>query len=212
MTMPPRRTQWTILGEREIDGSRRAKWSIAHVRLPDGVEFEQYVLRAPASAMAILIDDSDRVLLMYRHRWVIDRWVWELPGGYCDGDEDPAVCAAREVAEETGWRPTALKPLVSFQPWVATADSQQHLYVSYGAEPTGQPIDVNEAEALAWIPLGEIPARIAAGEIVGSASVIGLQAVLLDRLSGGQALADVTDQVRDGGQSTVRREGNREAP
>ena len=32
-----------ILGEREIDGSRRAKWSIAHVQLPDGLEFDRYV-------------------------------------------------------------------------------------------------------------------------------------------------------------------------
>ncbi|MEV0650174.1 NUDIX hydrolase [Phytomonospora sp. NPDC050363] len=181
---PERPTQWTILGEHEVDGTRRAKWSVAHVRLPDGVEFEQYVLRAPASAMALLIDAEDRVLLMYRHRWVIDRWVWELPGGYCDPEEDPAVCAAREVEEETGWRPTALKPLVAFQPWVATADSAQHLFVSYGATFTGAPVDVNEAEEIAWIPLAEIPERIAAGEIVGSASVIGLQAVLLDRLRG----------------------------
>jgi 8-oxo-dGTP pyrophosphatase MutT (NUDIX family) len=174
-------TQWTIHSERIIDDSRRAVWSIAHVELPNGVEFEQYVYRAPAAAMTLLVVD-DRVLLMRRHRFVIDRWVWELPGGYCDDGEDIAACAAREAEEETGWRPTALKPLISFQPWVATADAEQHLFVSYGAEQVSEvPADINEAAELRWWPLEDIPALLASGEVTGSASVIGLQSLLLDR-------------------------------
>jgi 8-oxo-dGTP pyrophosphatase MutT (NUDIX family) len=69
------------------------------------VTFEQYVLRMPKAAMMVVLDDNDRVLMMWRHRFIIDRWVWELPGGYVDPNEDPTVTAAREVEEETGWRP-----------------------------------------------------------------------------------------------------------
>lgn len=172
---------WIIHSEEVLDDTRRAVWSIAHVELPDGVQFEQHVMRAPASSMTLLVVD-DRVLLIRRHRWVIDRWVWELPGGYCEAGEDLAACAAREAEEETGWRPTALKPLITFQPWVATANAPQHLYVSYGAEQVSKvPTDINEAAELRWWPLDEIPALIASGEVTGSASVIGLQALLLDR-------------------------------
>jgi hypothetical protein len=59
--------------------------------------------------------------------------------------------------------------------------SLNHLFVSYESEFTGPEVDISEASALAWIPLAEVPGKIAAGEIVGSASVVGLQAVLLDR-------------------------------
>ena len=104
-TGPERASEWTIHGERIVDDTRRAVLSIADVELPDGVRFEQYVLRVPAAAMVVVLDDADRVLMMWRHRFILDRWVWELPGGYLDPDEDPAVCAAREVEEETGWRP-----------------------------------------------------------------------------------------------------------
>jgi 8-oxo-dGTP pyrophosphatase MutT (NUDIX family) len=31
---------------------------------------------------------------------------WELPGGHCEDGEDPAITAAREVQEETGYRIT----------------------------------------------------------------------------------------------------------
>jgi hypothetical protein len=55
--------------------------SVADVELPDGVRFEQYVLRVPAAAMVVVLN-NDQVLMMRRHRFIIDRWVWELPGGY----------------------------------------------------------------------------------------------------------------------------------
>jgi 8-oxo-dGTP pyrophosphatase MutT (NUDIX family) len=172
-------TQWIIHEERVVDDSRRAKLSIAHVELPDGVTFEQYVLRVPRAAMAVVLDDAaERVLMMWRHRFVIDRWVWELPGGYVDGTEEPAITAAREAEEETGWRPAKLEPLISFQPMVGTADAENLLFIGQGAEYTGAPADINEAKHVEWIELASVPQRIARGEIVGAASVVGLLAAM----------------------------------
>ncbi|WP_313047547.1 NUDIX domain-containing protein [Nonomuraea jabiensis] len=50
---------------------------------------------------------------MWRHRFVFDRWGWELPGGLVEAGEDPMVTAAREVEEETGYRPKNVERLVS---------------------------------------------------------------------------------------------------
>ena len=177
MTADPNETEltrWTIRGERLVDDTRRLKLSIAAVELPDGVRFEQYVLRMPKAAMVLVVDDRNRVLMMWRHRFVIDRWVWELPGGYVDPGEEPEVTAAREVEEETGWRPRNVRPLVSLQPMVGSADAENLLFVADGADHIGQPEDINEAERVAWIPLSSVPERIAAGEIVGAASLVGL--------------------------------------
>ena len=164
MTTKPRRaSEWTIHGERIVDDSRRAVLSIADVELPDGLRFEQYVLRVPAAAIVAVIDDAGRVLMMHRHRFIIDRWVWELPGGYLDPDEDPLVCAAREVEEETGWRPRSMRPLLTFQPMVGTVDQANLIYLADGADRTGAVPDINEADRVDWIPLAGVRARIAAG-------------------------------------------------
>ena len=173
-----KQTLWKIHGERVVDDTRRLRLSIASVELPDGVTFEQYVLRIPKAAMMAVLDDQDRVLMMWRHRFIIDRWVWELPGGYVDPDEDPAVTAAREVEEETGWRPLDVEPLGSLQPMVGSADAENLLYVARRSEYVGAPTDINEAERVAWIPLDSVRERIAMGEIVGAASQVGLLHVL----------------------------------
>ncbi|MEU8005490.1 NUDIX hydrolase [Catellatospora sp. NPDC049111] len=179
-----RAREWTIHGERVVDDTRRAALSIADVELPNGVRFEQYVLRVPKAAMVIVVDDAERVLMMWRHRFILDRWVWELPGGYIDPDEDPAVCAAREVEEETGWRPRSLEPLVTFQPMVGTIDQTNLVYLGRGADHVGTAPDINEAERVEWIPLDDVERRMHLGELVGAGSVSGLLAVLLLKARG----------------------------
>lgn len=170
-------TRWTIHGERVVDDSRRGRLSIASVELPDGVTFEQYVLRLRKGSIVAVVQGS-KVLMMWRHRFVIDRWVWELPGGYVDEAEDPAVTAAREVEEETGWRPGPMEHLLSFQPMVSTIDSENLIYLAHGAEFAGSPTDVNAAERVAWIELADVMPMIRRGEIVGSSSIVALLAVI----------------------------------
>jgi hypothetical protein len=145
-------TRWIIHGERVIDDTRRLRLSIAQVELPDGVHFEQYVLRMPKAAMTVVLDDArERVLMIWRHRFVPDCWTWELPGGYVDPNEDPAITAAREVA-----------------------DFENLLFLGEGAEDTGTPADINEAARVDWIDLDSVRDRIAQGEIIGAGTQIGL--------------------------------------
>ena len=129
---------------------------------------------------AVLDDAGERVLLMRRHRFIVDRWVWELPGGYVDDGEDPAAAAAREAEEETGWRPRQVEFVMSFQPLIGNADYPQDLYLARGAEQVGEP-EADEAADVRWVPLDDTPAMIASGEILGAVTVIGVQHALLLR-------------------------------
>jgi 8-oxo-dGTP pyrophosphatase MutT (NUDIX family) len=175
----PDPTLWKIHEERLVDDSRKLDLRIAHVELPNGVHFEQYVLRMPKAAIAVPVDDArENVLMIWRHRFIMDRWTWELPGGYVDPGEDPAVCAAREVEEETGWRPKHIRPLGSFQPLTGTADFENLLFLAEGLTPTGAAPDINEASRAEWISLSSVPERIAKGEIIGAAAQIGLLTLL----------------------------------
>jgi len=181
------RTRWKVLGDRVVDESPRLRLSKATVELPDGTVFDQYVMRTPRGAMAVVLDeDAERVLLIWRHRFVADQWLWELPGGYIDPGEDGAAAAAREVEEETGYRPRSIEPILTFYPISGTADTAYELYLARGADRVGS-ADPNETEAVRWIPLAELPGLIAKGEISGAATIIGVQHVLLASRRSGEA-------------------------
>lgn len=175
------RTRWKIHGERVVDENRHIRLSIANVELPNGVVFDQYVFRIPRCAMTVVLDEAgENILLIYRHRFILERWDWEVPGGYVDPDEDPVAAAAREAEEETGWRPRNVEFVCSFQPMVGSADAPQDLYVAHGADLVGEP-HVDEAEEVRWMSLDEAQRLIKQGEIVGAATVMGVLHAVAER-------------------------------
>jgi 8-oxo-dGTP pyrophosphatase MutT (NUDIX family) len=90
-----------------------------------------------------------------RHRFITDRWGWELPCGWVNPAEDPAE-ARREVLEETGWEPGPVKLPCSYGADVGISDARFHLCQADGAARQGPPTDSTEATRVAWIPLSEV--------------------------------------------------------
>ena len=175
------RTRWKIRGDRMVDENPRIRLSVASLELPDGTVFDQYVMRMPRCAMTVVLDEAaERMLLIWRHRFIIDRWMWELPGGYIDPGEDGIAAAGREVEEETGYRPCSIEHVLTFQPMAGSADSAHELYLARGADRVGAPL-ADEAEEVCWMPLAELPGLIATGQILGAATIIGAQHALLTR-------------------------------
>jgi 8-oxo-dGTP pyrophosphatase MutT (NUDIX family) len=129
---------------------------------------------------AVLDERGERMLLMRRHRFIVDRWVWELPGGYVDEGEDPAAAAVREVVEETGWRPRGVEFVMSCQPLIGNADYRQDLFVARGADRVGEP-EADETAEVQWVAVEDLAGLIAGGEILGAMTIIGVQHVLLRR-------------------------------
>ena len=171
-------TQWTIHGEKLVDENRHIRLSTVDITLPDGVSFTQYVVAMPSAAMTLTVNDQREVLLMRRHRFIIDRWVWELPGGYVDGAEDIEAAAAREVEEETGWRPRSMEHMVTFQPAIGSVDQPQIIYLARGADLTDTPPDIHEAQEIRWWPLEKAVKMIERGEIVGASPVVAVYRAL----------------------------------
>jgi 8-oxo-dGTP pyrophosphatase MutT (NUDIX family) len=170
--------KWRTYGERGIYSGPGVWFGQVDVGSPSRERIWQPVLRLPQAVAVVLVDDQDRVLLVQRHRFVVDRWGWELPGGDVDEGEEPSAAAARELEDQTGYRAGHLEHLVTFQPMAEVADSERVVFAGRDARQMGDPVSPDSAARVEWVSLGSVPGLIAAGEVWNAASVIGLLGVL----------------------------------
>lgn len=172
--------RWKTFGERTI--YEKTPWvslNLVDVQPPGNAQrFEHHVVRLFRAAIGLVIDDNDQVLMLWRHRFVPDQWGWELPGGIVDAGEEDAVTVAREIEEETGWRPNTMRHLISFQPMIGMVDSPHIVFYARGATFVGEPVASDEAGEIAWIPLSRVRELLDKNEILGSGSIVGLLHVM----------------------------------
>jgi 8-oxo-dGTP pyrophosphatase MutT (NUDIX family) len=167
--------RWTVHGERRLYESEWVNLCLADVELPGGQRFEHHLIRAPQPAVGTVVLDPDRgVLLLWRHRFITDTWGWEIPAGRVEAGEELAEAAAREVLEETGWRPFDLEALVAYHPSNGLSDQRFHLFLAKGAVEVGPPTDVHESERIVWVPIPDVIAAVQAGGLNDGLSLTAL--------------------------------------
>jgi 8-oxo-dGTP pyrophosphatase MutT (NUDIX family) len=173
--------RWQTHSEKALYTDQWLDIRIADVELPDGRHLEHRLIRTPPGAGAVAVDERGRALLIWRHRFITDSWGWEIPIGAIEDGEEPATAAAREVEEETGWRPGPLRPLLYTQPTNGISDSAHHIFRADGATYIGPPSEAWEAERIAWVPLADIRKLIDKADIVSGTSMAALLYLLTER-------------------------------
>jgi 8-oxo-dGTP pyrophosphatase MutT (NUDIX family) len=179
--------RWQVHSEKSLYADPWLDIRVADVELPDGRHLDHRLVRTAPGAGAVVTDGKDRVLLIWRHRFITDSWGWEIPLGQIDEGELPQAAAAREVEEETGWRPGPLRPLLCIQPTNGFSDSTHYVYRAETATHIGPPSDPWEAERVEWVPVTGVRKLIETGEIVCATSISCLLYLLLESLPGGSA-------------------------
>ena len=167
--------QWKNLSEHTVYENPWLRVNLADVELPDGRHLAHYLIRQRPVALATAVNDRDEVLLLWRHRFITDTWGYELAAGVVEDGESLLDAAAREMLEETGWRPTApLRHLVTVEPSNGLSDAWHHVYWCDGAEEVGPPADDFESSERVWIPLKDIPDLAMRGQIRSSNALAAL--------------------------------------
>jgi ADP-ribose pyrophosphatase len=92
---------------RRVYTGRIINLDVDRVRFPNGSVGELEMVRHPgASAIVPFLSDpaggDAQLLLLRQYRYAAEEYLYEVPAGRLNPGEDPKVCAARELREETG--------------------------------------------------------------------------------------------------------------
>jgi 8-oxo-dGTP pyrophosphatase MutT (NUDIX family) len=175
-------TVWSASGPADAAGVRV---EVHDVTAPEGDRFDYPVVHLPRVAVALVVRETgagEEVLMLRTYRYPVNRYGWELPGGGVDDGEEARVAAARETAEETGWRPRGPgRPLIDFEPLPGGVSTTVHVHLWRDAEPSEEPLDRHEPGRARWVPLTDVVRLAAAGELLGSGTLVGLLQYVAER-------------------------------
>lgn len=65
----------------------------------------------PGGAVVVPIKNDGKLILVKQFRYPLQKKLIELPAGKLDKNEDPLICAKRELEEETGYKANEFKKL-----------------------------------------------------------------------------------------------------
>lgn len=115
--------------------------------LPNGkTEQWDFVSHRMGAACVLAVKPDGKILMVRQYRNALERETLEVPAGKRDSvDEDTAICAARELEEETGYRAGKLEKLLSLKSTVAFCDEMIDVYLATDLEKIGeQKLDESE--------------------------------------------------------------------
>lgn len=156
------------------------------VRMPSGAGLETVgrdVVRHPGSVGVVALDDADRVLLIRQYRHPVGHLLWEVPAGLRDVAGEPTWhTAARELAEEAGYRATEWHTLLDIFTSPGMTDERSRLFLARGlseipaAEKDFEPIHEEAGMLIEWVPLDEAVCHALNGNIHNQLAVTGVLA------------------------------------
>lgn len=125
-----------ISGKRAYSG-RVINVDVDTVRFPNGSTGELEMVRhSGASAVVPFLtdpsSDDPQLLLIKQYRYAADEFIYEIPAGKLDGDEDPLDCARRELREETGCTAERIEHVYTFYTTPGFTDERIHAYMATG--------------------------------------------------------------------------------
>ena len=133
-----------------------------------------YVAQYGTKACLLIVKDNF-VLLARQYRFLVDRPVWEIPGGKVEDGEKADESAVRECEEETGIRGLNLKPLLHYPQGLDCLSAGAHLFYAHEFKKAKEFIpNPKEVDMIQWVSFEKCLDMIRAGEILDHFSIIAL--------------------------------------
>ncbi len=150
------------------------KLRLDEVRLPNKRHVTREIVEHRGAVAIVPLDAQDRVLMVRQYRSAAARELLEIPAGTLEEGEDPALCATRELKEETGYRAALWEALGYFYSSPGFSTEKMYLYLARQLTLTEASPEEDEAITVETVPFAQAIEMIKSGGIVDGKTMVGL--------------------------------------
>jgi ADP-ribose pyrophosphatase len=150
---------------------------VDEVEYPSGHRSVREVAEHAGGAVVVPLLDDGSVLLVNQFRYPVKKNLLELPAGKLAPGEDPKICAARELEEETGYTAGTLTKLTAIYTTPGFCSEQLHIYLATNLKklPTGQRLEEGEMDlTVSAVPIDKVIQMIENQVIVDGKTICGI--------------------------------------
>jgi ADP-ribose pyrophosphatase len=182
---------WEVVETKERFEGRVIRVVTDTVTMPrDEVADRDYVVH-PGAVAVLALDDQDRVLMIRQYRHPTRQLMWELPAGIRDVEGEALVAgAARELAEEAGYRAGTWHTLIDLRTSPGMSDERIRVFLARDLTkiPDEENGFVHRHEEIdmpvEWVPLTDAVEKALMGMIHNSPAVAGILAAYAASVEG----------------------------
>jgi ADP-ribose pyrophosphatase len=132
----------------------------------DGSLHPRVIISSSDWVNIIPVTTDEQVVMIRQFRFGVWANTLEIPGGMTERGEDPARAAARELEEETGYRPREVIALGMCHPNPAVQTNRTFSFLALGCEKVSEGMqDAGEDIAVELFPRAQVDALIREGKI-----------------------------------------------
>lgn len=173
MPMLTRMPASRVLDRRTALRGRVFEVEVERVELPDGRRTELEILRHPGASAIVPITEDGQVVLIRQYRHAAGDYLWEIPAGTRDGNEDFLTCAQRELTEETGYTASTWVDLGEMLPAPGYASERIRLYLARDLARVARSPDADEViTEVAALPAAEVLRWVADGSLLDAKTTV----------------------------------------
>jgi len=141
---------------------------------PTGVRTIREVVTHPGSVVVLPVRPDGKIVLVRQYRHATGQYLWELVAGRMEPGENPEKGAARELAEETGYRAKKLTVFLQLFPTPGFLEEKMYVLLAEGLTPGEARPEEDEKLVVNAYSKKELEQMIRSGSMRDAKSIAGL--------------------------------------